>query len=179
MVEEVVDGKKRKLRDGGIPFDPEGLRGKGVVVGLKLGGVLWAVGIGGVVATLEEGGFILAEGARWLVDEKERARREALGRLSSTVVVFVRGVAETDILMRKGLWLGGRWHSVKRYEAVQPVRVKKGWCWVGERLIEVMKSEGMALRRVNGSVDGLFKAVAEIGRSVNKMRLVGQVKGDR
>ena len=177
MVDEVVDGKKRKLGYGGIPFDPEGVRGKGIVVGLKLGGVLWETGIGGVLAALEEAGFILAEGARWLVGEKERARREALGRMSSTVVAFVRGVAEADVILKKGLWLGGRWHSVKRYEAVQPIRVKKGWAWVSERLDEVSKSEGTALRRVNGSVDGIFKAVAEIGREVKEMRMVGQVGG--
>jgi len=98
-----------------------------VVVGLKLGGVLWEVGVGGVLVAMEEAGFILAEGARWLVDEKERKRREKLGRMSSTVVAFVRGVVEADVLLKKGLWLGGRWHSVKRYEAVQPIRVKKGW----------------------------------------------------
>jgi len=108
-----VDGKKRKLREGGMPFDLEGLRGKGVVVGLKMGGVLWDVGIGGGVAALEKAGFILVEGARWLVEEKEMARRKALGWQSSTVEVFVRGVAETDAVMRKGLWLEGRWHSVK------------------------------------------------------------------
>ena len=42
-----------------------------------------------------------------MVGEKERARREALGRMSSTVVVFVRGVAEADVLLKKGWWLGG------------------------------------------------------------------------
>ena len=172
MVDEVVEGKKRKLGYGGIPFDPEGVRGKGIVVGLKLGGVLWEVGIGGVVAALEEAGFILAEGARWLVDEKERERRKKTGRLSSTVVAFVRGVAEAEVLLKKGLWLGGRWHSVKRYEAVQPIRVKKGWAWVDERLNEMMVSEGAALRKVNGSVDGIFKAVSEIGRRVNELNLV-------
>ena len=173
-----MDDKKRKLRDRGIPFDPEGLRGKCIVVGLKLDGVLWEVGIGGVVAAIDEGGFILAEGARWLVDEKERVRRQALGWQSSTVVVFVRGVAETDALMKKSLWLRGRWHSVKRYEAVQPIRVKKEWYWAQERLDEVMKCEGVALRKLNGSVDGIFKALVEIGRTVNEMRLAGQVKGD-
>ena len=61
MVDEVVEGKKRKLGYGGIPFDPEGVRGKGIVVGLKLGGGLWEMVIGGVLATLEEAGFILAE----------------------------------------------------------------------------------------------------------------------
>ena len=54
MVDEVVEGKKRKVRYGGILFDPEGVRSKGVVVGLKLGGVLWEVGIGGVLEALEE-----------------------------------------------------------------------------------------------------------------------------
>ena len=58
MVDEVVDGKKRKLGYGGIPFDPEGVRGKGRVVGLKLGGVLGEVLIGGVMAGLEEAGDI-------------------------------------------------------------------------------------------------------------------------
>ena len=159
MVDEVVEGKKRKLGYRGIPFDPEGVRGKGIVVGLKLGGVLWEVGIGGVVAALEEAGFILAEGARWLVDEKERERRRKTGRLSSTVVAFVRGVAEAEVLLKKDLWLGGKWHSVKRYEAVQPVRVKKGWAWVDERLDRIMVSEGTALRKVNESVDGIFKVV--------------------
>ena len=61
---------------------------------------------------------------------------------------------------------------------MQLVRVKKGWCWVGKRLDEVMKSEWVALRKVNGSVDGIFKAVSEIVRKVNEVRLVGQVKGD-
>jgi len=86
--------------------------------------------------------------------EKERIRREKMGRLSSTVVAFVRGVGEAEVLMKKGLWLGGRWHSVKRYEAVQPIRMTKGWTWVEEKLNEVMKSEGDALRKVNTSVLG-------------------------
>ena len=38
LVDEVVDGKKRKVGYGGIQFDPEGVRGKGIMVGLKLGG---------------------------------------------------------------------------------------------------------------------------------------------
>ena len=111
----------------GILYDPEGVRGKGVVVGLKLGGVLWEVGIGGGLAPLGEAGFMLGEGARWLVGEKERGRREKMGRTSSTVVAFVRGVAEADVILKKGLWLGGGWHWVKRYEAVQQIRSKKGW----------------------------------------------------
>jgi len=79
--EEVMDGRRGRLREGGIPFDLEGVRRKGIVVGLKLGGVLWGVGIGGVVASLEEVGFILAEGARWLVGERERMRRENISKM--------------------------------------------------------------------------------------------------
>ena len=109
-----------------------------------------------------------------MVGEKERARRESLGRMSSTVVALVRGVAEADVLLKKGLWLGGRWHSVKRYEAVQPIRVKKGWVWVSERLNEVSRSEGTALRWINGSVDGICKTAAEIGKEVKEMSMVGE-----
>jgi len=45
MVDKVMDGKRRRLREGRIPFDPKGVRGKEIVVGLKLEGVLWEVGI--------------------------------------------------------------------------------------------------------------------------------------
>ena len=170
MVEEVVDGKKRRLGYGGIPFDPEGVRGKGIIVGLKLGGVLWESGIGGVEVALEEAGFILTEGTRWLVGEKERARREKLGRTSSTVVAFVRGVAEADVLLKKGLWMRGRWHSVKRYEAVQPIRAKKGWVWVGEMIDEVMKSEGAALRKCDASIKGIMGAVQGVVEEVRELK---------
>ena len=34
------------------------------------------------------------------------------------------------------------------------------------------------MKRVNGSVDGIFRAVAEIGKEVREMKLVGQVKGE-
>ena len=47
--------------------------------------------------------LLLAKGARWLVGEKERGRREKLGRTSSTVVAFVRGVTEADVLLKKEL----------------------------------------------------------------------------
>ena len=60
----MVDGKKRRVGYGGIPFDPEGVRGKGIVVGLKLGGVFWETRIGGVEDALEEAGFIITEGTR-------------------------------------------------------------------------------------------------------------------
>ena len=170
LVEEVVDGKKRRVGYGGIPFDPAGVRGKGIVVGLKLGGVLWETGIGGVETALEEAGFILTEGTRWLVGEKERGRRERMGRTSSTVVAFVRGVAEADVLMKKGLWLRGRWHSVKRYEAVQPIRMKKGWVWVGEKMDQVLKSEGEALRRCDASIKGVMGAVQGVVEEVRELK---------
>jgi len=55
------------------------------------------------VAALEEAGFILTDGVRCLVDERERVRREKMGHQSSTVVAFVRGVAETEVLLRTEL----------------------------------------------------------------------------
>ena len=171
MVDEVVEGKKRKLGYGWILFDPEGVRGKGVVVGLRLGGVSGVVGIGDVLAALEEVGFILAEGARWLVGEKERKRREVLGHTSSTIVAFVRGVVEVDVLLKKGLWLGGRWPLVKMYEAVQPIRAKKSLVWVGEMLDKVMKNESSALSLVNMSFKGIHGAVQGLVEKVREMKL--------
>jgi len=82
-------------------------------------------------------------------------------------------MAEADVLLKKGLWLRGRWHSVKRCETVQPIGVKKGWIWVSEQLDRVTGSEGTALRKVNSSVDGIFKTVAEIGKEVKEMRMLG------
>jgi len=46
--------------------------------------------------------------------------------------VFVRGASDVAGLLRKGLWLGGRWHSVRKFEAVQPDRKKSGWVWMRE-----------------------------------------------
>ena len=102
------------------------------MVGLKVNGVLWEVGVEGLLAALEEEGYVISEGARWLVDEEEVVRRKGLGKTSSTVVVFLRGASEAAGLLRHGLWLGGRWHSVRRFEVVQPVRKKTGWVWMRE-----------------------------------------------
>lgn len=99
------------MRDGcGIPFDPqaEAVRGRGVGVGVKIESLLWEVVIGGVLAAVEEAGFILAENARWLGEKKEKKRPQRIGRQSSTMVVFVGRVAETNILLGKRLWIGGR-----------------------------------------------------------------------
>ena len=85
------------------------------------------MGVGGLLAALEEEEYVICEGARWLVDEEEVVRRQGLGKTSSTTVVFVHGVSVVAGLLRWGLWLGGMWHSVKRFEAVCPVRKKSGW----------------------------------------------------
>jgi len=78
MVEEVVEGKKRKLGYGGILFDPEGVRGKGVVVGLKLGSVLWEVGNGGVLTKKDgRGGIYFSRGCEMVgrgKGEKEKGK---------------------------------------------------------------------------------------------------------
>ena len=172
LVDEVVNGKKRRVGSGGIPFDPqaEGVRGKGIVVGLKLGGVLWETGIGGVEAALEEVGLILTEGTRWLIGEKEGGRRMELGRTSSTVVVIVRGMAEAEVLLQKELWLRERWHLVKRYEAVQPKRAKTGWLWVGEIVDQVFESEGDALQKCDPSIKGIMAAVQGVVEEVRELK---------
>ena len=105
-----------------------------------------------------------------MVGEKERERRERLGRMSSIVVAFVRGVAEAEVLMKKGLWLRGRWHSVKRYEAVQPIRMKKGWVWVGEMMDQVLKSEGDALRKWDASIKGIIGAVQGVVEGARELK---------
>jgi len=51
------------------------------------------VGVEGLLAALEEEGYVICEGARWLVDEEEVVRRKGLGKISSTVVVFTRGAS--------------------------------------------------------------------------------------
>jgi len=135
----------KRFEGGGIPFDLVGLRGKRTVVGLKVNGVLWEVGVEGLLAALEEEGYVICDGARWLVDEEEVVRRKGLGKTSSTRVMFLRGASEAAGLLRRGLWLGGRWHSVRRFEAVQPERKKTGWVW----LREWMEKEGKD--RVDGS----------------------------
>ena len=49
----VEGGKRRKVEEEvGAQVDPEMERGKGPVVGIKVGGVAWLVGVEGVVAEL-------------------------------------------------------------------------------------------------------------------------------
>ena len=112
----VEGGKRRKVEEEvGTQVDPEKERGKGPVVGIKVGGVAWLVGVEGVVAELGRMGFVICEGSRWLVDDAERGRRMKEGKTSSTVLAMVRGGKEVDALFRSGMWLAGRWCSIRRF----------------------------------------------------------------
>ena len=73
-------------------------------------------------------------------------------------------------LTLKVLWLKGRWHSVKRYEAVQPIRAKKGWVWVGEMVDQILKREGEALRRCDTSIKGVMGAVQRVVDEVRELK---------
>ena len=91
-VVEVVEGKRSKVdEEAGPQVDPEREQGKGPVVGLKVGGVVWLVGVEGVADELGGMGFVICEGSRWLVDDAESGRRIKEGKTSSTVVALVRG----------------------------------------------------------------------------------------
>ena len=61
----VEGGKRRKVEEEvGTQVDPEKERGKGPVVGIKVGGVAWLVGVEGVVVVLGRMGFVICEGSR-------------------------------------------------------------------------------------------------------------------
>ena len=95
----VEEGKRRKVEEEvGTQVDPEKEWEKGPVVGIKVGGVAWLVGVEGVVAELGRMGFVICEGSRWLVDDAERSRRMKAGKTSSTVLAMVRGRKEVDAL---------------------------------------------------------------------------------
>jgi len=162
-----MDGKR--FEGGGIPFDPVGLRGKRTVVGLKVNGVVWEVGVDGPLAALEEEGFLICDGARWLVDEKEVARRKGLGKTSSTVVVFVRGASEVAGLLRKSLWLGGRWHLVRKFEAVQPDRKKSGWVWMREWMEKEGKERAVGDRKAWLEMQSITEQLRVLRKSAEKV----------
>jgi len=96
----------KRFEEGGIPFHPVGLRGKRTVVGLKVNGVLWEVGVEGLLAALEEERFVICDGARWLVNKEEVVRRKGLGKTLSTVVVFLCRASDVAGLLRKGVVAG-------------------------------------------------------------------------
>ena len=106
-VVEVVEGKRRKIEEEvGTRVDPEKEWGKGPVVGLKVNGVAWLVGVEGVVAELGRLGIVSCKGSRWLVDDAERDRRMKEGKTSSTVLALVRGGKSVDVLFLRGCgWL--------------------------------------------------------------------------
>ena len=92
MVAEVVGGgKRRRVGDGGRVVDPEKAQPVGVIMGLKVGGVLWEDGIGGVRTGLKAVGIEICDEGKWLVGESRRKERMESGKKSSTVLVKVRG----------------------------------------------------------------------------------------
>ena len=154
----VEGGKRRKVEEEvGTPVDPEKEKGTGPVVGLKVGGVVWLVGVEGVVGELGRMGFVICEGCRWLVDDAERGRRMKEGKTSSTVLVLVRGGKEVDALFRSGMWLAGQWCSIRCFLSVKPVRKVDRW-----RQVKVALEAGQ--RRVE-RVYGLMEAFLKEGDS--------------
>jgi len=127
MVAEVVGGgKRRRVGEVGREVDPEKAQPVGVIMGLKVGCVLWEDGIGGVEKGLEAVRIEICDEGRWLVGESTRRERMEAGKKSSTVLVKVRGEEVANRLFRTGLWVGGRWCSVRRFVAIPPKR-KEGW----------------------------------------------------
>ena len=127
-VVEVAEGKRRKVEEEvGTRVDPEKEQETGPVVGLKVGGVAWLVGVEGVVAELGRLGIMSCEGSRWLVNDSERGRRIKEGKTLSTVLALVRGGKDVDGLFRSGMWLAGRWCSIQRFLGVKPVRKVDRW----------------------------------------------------
>ena len=167
------EGRGKRFEGGGITFDPEGLRGKRMVAGVKVNGVLWEVGIGGLLAVLEgwpqDKGYVICEGARWLVDEEEVVRRKSLGKTSSTVVVFMREASGVAGLLRCGLWLGGRWHSVKRFEAVQPVRKKSEWVWIREWMEKEGKVRDERGRKARMDIESINEQLKKLRKSAEEL----------
>jgi len=127
MVAEVVGGgKRRRVGEEGREVDPEKAQPVGIIMGLKVGSMLWEDGVGRVEKRLEVVGIEICDGARWLVGKSTRWERMGAGKKSSTVLVKVRGEEVANRLFRKGLWVGGRWCSVRRFVVI-PTRRKEGW----------------------------------------------------
>ncbi|RPB02006.1 hypothetical protein L873DRAFT_572463 [Choiromyces venosus 120613-1] len=136
-------GKRRKLRgeEVGGRVDLEKLGVEQLPVIVKVNGVLWEDGIGGVLEELREAGIVSCEGSSWLVGEEERKRRREKGANSSIVLAKIRSTGATTNLCRSGLWVGGRWCSVKRFVEVPP-KVKEGvWIRVRRAMYEGKERE--------------------------------------
>ncbi|KAG0123474.1 hypothetical protein HOY82DRAFT_619257 [Tuber indicum] len=97
---EEGEGKRRCVGEefGGNGFDPESWWGNWNLVAVRVNGVVWEDGI----------------------DEKDRKARKLRGAWLSTVLAMVRGAKAGQELCRSGLWVKGRWCSVKRFVAVPP-----------------------------------------------------------
>jgi len=182
LVAQVVDGGKKR-RVGGR-FDPEK---KGILrlpAMVKIGGVVWEDGIGGVSAALEEAGVEECDGTRWLVPEGELTKRKERGSLSSTVVARVKGVDVAGQLCRTGLWVGGRWCSVRRYVAVPPKKREPGWVRVvgkvkdvvEDRLVKGIEVAILAEREMGkGRSEGLEGLMKEVRADLRTLKSVGDV----
>ena len=150
----VEGGKRRKVEEEvGTQVDSEKERGKGPVVGIKVGGIAWLVGVEGVVAELGRMGFVICEGSRWLVDNAERGRRIKAGRTLLTVLAMVTGGKEVDALFRTGMWLAGQWCSIRRFLSVKHVRKVDRW-----RQVKVALDAGQRpFEKVYGFVEAFLR----------------------
>ena len=88
------------------------------------------------------------------------------GKTSSTVLAMVRGGKEVDALFRTGMWLAGRWCSIRRFLSVKPVRKVDRW-----RQVKVALEAGQ--RRVE-KVYGLIEAFLKEGDGVDGCEKVGK-----
>ncbi|KAG0123601.1 hypothetical protein HOY82DRAFT_544135 [Tuber indicum] len=182
---EEGEGKRRCVGEefGGNGFDPESWRGNWNPVAVKVNGVAWEDGIGGVLAGLWEAGVVSCEGSRWLVDEQVREERKRRGARSSTVLAMVCGAKAGQELSRSGLWVGGRWCSVKRFVAVPPKKKEGVWSRVRKALYDGAVEDVEARNRVwevlagmELQLKGLKEGVQQPGRSFGN--LVGEVRGE-
>jgi len=133
----------------------------------------------GLLQALEEAGVEECEGTRWLVPEGELAKRKERGSLSSTVVARVRGVDVAGQLCRTGLWVGGRWCSVRRYVAVPPKKKEPGWTRVVGKVKEVVEERMttgievaiLAGKEIGkGRVEGLEGLMKEVRKDLKEMK---------
>ena len=53
---------------------------------------------------------------------------------------------------------------------MQPIRMKKGWVWVGEMMDQVLKSEGDALRKCDASIKDIMGAVQGVVEEVRELK---------
>jgi len=114
---------------------------------------------------MEAMGVKVCEGTSCLVGENVRRESIEAGKKSSTVLVKVRGEEVANRLFRMGIWVGGRWCSIRQFVAIL-AKQKQGWrgevrdvrvrldglCRAGERmedkvLKKIGEMEGMCRKR--------------------------------